>query len=269
MPAADTPTPTAELPTATPELDPVVIAADVINVRDGPGTGFAIVGGLTGGEQAPILGRSDDGSWWQIELANGAEGWVLAQLVSTSGDTSGVAIAANIPTPPPAPTVAPRPTAAPTNLPAPAAPAAPGFRLVERRLWTVEETGGHLAGTSVNCGEKHELQIVVVDASGAPLNGVTIGSIYNNEEHVTGEKGPGMAEFTLFPPGNGVRVKRDVNGADVSSDSAEAPTDPRAISYGELIAGRFCQNDADCARFVSLPGCYGHYTWTAKFQRNY
>ncbi|MCO6452738.1 MAG: SH3 domain-containing protein [Caldilineales bacterium] len=265
-PEPETSTPTPEPSTATPESGPAVIADSPINVRGGPGTGFAVVGSLTGGERAPILGRTNDSSWWQIELADGTEGWVLAEIVSTSGNTDGIAIAANIPTPPPAPTTAPRPTAAPTNPPAPAGPA---FRLVERRLWTVEETGGHLAGTSVNCGEKHELQIKILDASGAPLNGVTIGSIYNNEEHVSGEKGPGMAEFILYPPGNGVRVKRDVNGSDASSDSAEAPTDPRAISYGELIGARFCQNDADCARFVSLPGCYGHYTWSATFQRNY
>lgn len=265
--------PTAEAPTSTPQPENAVVFADGnLNVRAGPGTEYAIAGSLQAGQEAKVLAKNGAGDWWQIVLQDGAQGWVYAPLVNTKGDINGVLVAANIPPPPPTNTPAPVP---PTNTPlppeptAPPAPSGPDFRLVEHRLWTVEETGGHLAGTSVNCGEKHELYVIVLDANGNRLDGVTVGSLYTAEEQVTGVKGPGTAEFVLYPPGNDVRVKRDTDGREVSSDPAAAPVDPRAIAHNVLIGGRFCTDEADCARFASLPGCYGHYTWTATYQRNY
>jgi hypothetical protein len=87
------------LPTATPlptttatALPDVVIVADTVapaavasgavaggnaNLRSGPGTDFAIVGGVVDGESLEIVGRNADGTWYQ--LANGH--WVAAFLV--------------------------------------------------------------------------------------------------------------------------------------------------------------------------------------------
>ncbi len=47
-----------------------------LNVRGGPSTQDSIVGALGYGEEAPIVGRNADNTWWQI-LDNGQLGWVI------------------------------------------------------------------------------------------------------------------------------------------------------------------------------------------------
>lgn len=47
-----------------------------LNVRSGPGTNFDVVGQLGFDEQAPIVGRNAENTWWQI-LDNGTLGWVI------------------------------------------------------------------------------------------------------------------------------------------------------------------------------------------------
>ncbi|HET6444788.1 MAG TPA: SH3 domain-containing protein [candidate division Zixibacteria bacterium] len=54
------------------------------NVRNGPGLGYGIVGGLNVGEKVALIGRSGDSSWLQIEMADGKEGWVFAQLLTVN-----------------------------------------------------------------------------------------------------------------------------------------------------------------------------------------
>ncbi len=253
-------TPT-EIPTATPIPGPRVSTDSTINVRGGPGTAYPVVSSLQSGDNADIIAKNPAGDWWQIQLSNGKQGWVYNTVVSVKGDTNGVPVASNISAPPATPT--PAATATPTK------PAGPDFRIVNRHLWTVEENEGSHSGASVNCGGRHELNIKVVDAAGNPLNGVTIRSLYNNEEHVSGEKGPGMAQWILYAPGNGVKIVRDVDGRDVTSDNMDAPTDPRKMSNEELIGAGYCTNDSDCEAFKALPGCYGHYSWSVTFQRSH
>ena len=45
-------------------------------MRSGPGTNFDVVGQLGFDEQAPIVGRNAENTWWQI-LDNGTLGWVI------------------------------------------------------------------------------------------------------------------------------------------------------------------------------------------------
>ena len=253
-------TPT-ELPTATPDLGPQVSTDSTINVRGGPGTAYPVVSSLQSGENASIVAKNPAGDWWQIQLTGGKLGWVYNSVVTVEGDTGDVQVASNIPAPPA--TATPSATATPTK------PAGPDFRIVNRHLWTVEENEGSHSGTSVNCGGRHELNITVVDAAGNPLNGVTLRSLYNGEEHMSGEKGPGMAQWILYAPGNGVKVVRDVDGREVTSDHMDAPTDPRKMTNEELIGAGYCTSDSDCEAFKSLPGCYGHFSWSVTFQRSY
>ena len=82
-------------------------------------------------------------------------------------------------------------------------------------------------------------------------------------------KGDGNAEFVLGS-GQDVTVIRDADGRPAVSELATGlVTDPQYIPYESLIAGRFCTNDASCQSFVNTRGCYGHYSWTVTFQRNY
>ena len=73
-----------------------------LNVHRGPGTEFPVIGTATEGQRLRIAGKDSDGGWWQIEY-DGQPGWVFGQQVTTA-DAENVAVAADIPEPPPPPT---------------------------------------------------------------------------------------------------------------------------------------------------------------------
>ena len=298
------PTPAEALPSATPAetlLEPTATAAPVagpravassaVNVRGGPGTAYPIVSAMQTGETADIVGKNPQSDWWQVSLGAGQLGWVLGQLVTTAGDTGSVAVAANLPEPPPTATPAPvapapevkeqPPAAAPEQPPAEApapAPAAdgPDFVVVEKRLWDVFENGGSLSGPTVTCGEKHELIVNVLDANGGRLNNVVVQSDFNAaESFVTGAqgKGDGVVEFVLWS-GQDVKIVRDADGREVTSEVARGMTTKTPdIPFEYLIAGQFCTDEASCNKFAKppdqAPGCWGHFSWTVTFQRKY
>ena len=116
----ETPQSTAGLPTATPSsptrIPPatVVVNADGVNVRSGPGTDFAKIGLLSSGAEANVIGRYGD--WWQIEYADaqvgGAPAWVASWVV-TAFNVEGVPEVAAPPTPVPS---------SPAEIPPPAEP---------------------------------------------------------------------------------------------------------------------------------------------------
>lgn len=273
-----------------------VTATNGMNVRGGPGLTYNIVGAMQTGETAQIVGKNPQGDWWQVTLSTGQQGWVYSPLVTTAGDTASVAVASNIPEPPPAaPAAAPVEAApaaeevveaAPEVAPAEEAPAeeapveeaAPppsgtDFVLIERRLWGPEENGGRMDGTSVVCGEKRQLQVHVLDAAGNPINGVAVQAVYGAQEiEVTGAqgKGDGLAEFILGD-GQDVKVIKDVDGREVSSDVAtNLSTKPYAIDFNDLIQAGYCTDAASCQKnVVDVYACGGHYSWTVKFQRSY
>jgi len=77
-------------PPSTPLLpgDPylaTVINASFLNVRNGPGPGYAIVRRLTPGDQFRLIGRNLDGSWVQLQPATASQEWVNARYVRTGG----------------------------------------------------------------------------------------------------------------------------------------------------------------------------------------
>lgn len=94
---------------------PEVTINSAINVRSGPGTNYGIVGAANAGERFPVSGKNPAGDWWQINY-RGQTGWVFGQLVTPTNTTS-VAIAQNIPAPPPPTPVPPTPVP-PTPVPA-------------------------------------------------------------------------------------------------------------------------------------------------------
>jgi lipoprotein-anchoring transpeptidase ErfK/SrfK len=105
-----TPLPPAQAP-PTVALPVVVAGVEGVNVRSGPGTGFARIGLLGPGAQARVIGRY--GGWWQIDYADpsvgSVPGWVASWVV-TDYNTESVPEVAAPPTPVPAdPTVVPPP----------------------------------------------------------------------------------------------------------------------------------------------------------------
>jgi hypothetical protein len=66
---------------------PVATFDSDANVRQGPGRGFRIVGGIREGTRSEILAVNPDHDWYRVRYWNRA-GWVFASLVTVSGDTS-------------------------------------------------------------------------------------------------------------------------------------------------------------------------------------
>lgn len=113
LPHTATPVP----PTATAR-PPTAIVNINMNVRQGPGTNYAVIGGASTGQEFAITGTESGARWWFQINYNGMAGWIYAPLV-TIINAAGVQVAANIP-PPPRPTDTPvPPTVQPTNTPVP------------------------------------------------------------------------------------------------------------------------------------------------------
>ncbi len=119
-PPTETPAPVEPTATATPAVAAAVVSQGM-NVRGGPGTNYPVIGAAQTGDRFIIKGKDGSGAWWQVDF-NGRDGWLFGQLVNAENATA-VAVAQNIPAPPP-PTNTPVPPP-PTNTPVPAQPAEP------------------------------------------------------------------------------------------------------------------------------------------------
>ncbi len=276
--------PTATHAISATEAVPSVTALRNANLRAGPGTNYAVVGGVRGDETLDLQGRTSDGTWYQLRDGS----WIAAFLVGPDVPTLPTVaptVIAGIPTVAPTTT----PTAVPTTPTAEAAPAAQDvptdtpvagnepsssgnstFVVTRRRLWNPWENGGSTDGPSVHCGQGRNLTVNVLDENGNRLNGVAVQAEYGAKEvWVTGSqgKGDGVAEFVL---GNGQNVKviRDADGSPVSSEEATGlSTDPRGIDQESLISAGYCQDGASCQTFANNVSCIGHYSWTVTFER--
>ncbi len=68
-----------------------VRAANTVNLRSGPGTGYDLAGSLTAGETALVVGQATGGdgfTWWKLE--SGA--WVRSDVISVGGACSAVPV---------------------------------------------------------------------------------------------------------------------------------------------------------------------------------
>jgi hypothetical protein len=111
VPPTDTPLPptaTPVPPTGTPTpSQPMAVPKQNINLREGPGTGYAIAGSAKPAQALEIVGQNADGTWWQVCCVAKKRVWLSVPLVTVQGDVTGVPVPADIPTPPPKPTSAP------------------------------------------------------------------------------------------------------------------------------------------------------------------
>ena len=73
-------------------LQPLVSITTPVNVRAGPGTGYAVMGTAAPGEWYRITGKNSAGDWWQVNY-DGRSGWLYAPLV-TAMNASGVEVVA-------------------------------------------------------------------------------------------------------------------------------------------------------------------------------
>src|SRR5690606_42103870 len=68
----------------------------------------------------------------------------------------------------------------------------------------------------------------------------------------------------------GVKVARDADGREVTSDIADGiTTKSPEIPDEVLIQAGFCWDTASCDKFNYSAGCWGHHSWSVTFQRQY
>ncbi len=238
--ATPTPEPTPEstptpAPTPTPDFAAVVADATV-NLRSGPGTAFSNVGQLNAGESARIVGKSQDGSWWEIERPDGATAWVVARLVDTNGPADQVAVSQNIPQAPAA-VAAPAAAAAAPAAAAPA-PAAPAPR----------PSGGGSFGYGIQVAP-WDLGAVVSQVNQLGFNWVKVQVPWKDIEGSPGNFGwGGIDDMVNTFKGGGLNVLLSVPkapawarpaGADLSVEGP--PADPATFAnFLGQMAGRYC-----------------------------
>ncbi len=55
------------------------VAGDRVNMRDGPGTNFGVVGQLAAGEMAEVV--ATEGEWVMVRASDGTEGWMATRFL--------------------------------------------------------------------------------------------------------------------------------------------------------------------------------------------
>lgn len=179
-----TPIPTntpAPLPTATPEPAlPRVAATVTVNVRGGPGTNYPVLTTLPPGVEAPVVGKNQQGTWWQIQGPEGATGWVSDSVVEARNVEGVPVVAAPPPPQPPTPTPTPEPP---------------------RPQFQYEPTGWY---ADTNYGLTRFLGNIT-DANGNPVDGVFVEAQCGSFRVISNPSGPvGWGPFNeshTWPPG--------------------------------------------------------------------
>ncbi len=75
------------LPVYAGSAPEAIVSSARLNVRQGPGTSYAVLDVAQAGAALPIVGQSGDG-WLEVSLADGGTGWVSSAYVVVSGDLS-------------------------------------------------------------------------------------------------------------------------------------------------------------------------------------
>lgn len=237
-----------QTPTAPVAAEPrLVISAAAANVRRGPGTEFDLMGSVNQGQSFPIVAKSPAGDWWQICCINEQPGWIFGELASVE-NVDAVVIAADIPTPaavaealPTEPAIGDVPTApppmetpaevpAPTEVPAqaPAAPPDPSassagyfdpnaaYQIVHLKVLGLGENNGGIRDSTA----QHLIFLTVLDQAGNGLDNVVVRNLVGDKsEVVTGSKGPGKAEITMYYEPFKLTVVSDPSGPTTSQVS--------------------------------------------------
>ena len=63
----------------TPPTQMVSVSASAVNIRSGPGMKNKVITTVKEGDELELLGES--GSWLNVKLSNGMEGWIYKKLV--------------------------------------------------------------------------------------------------------------------------------------------------------------------------------------------
>lgn len=164
--------------------------------------------------------------------------------------------------PPPAPptaTTAPQPQ--PTSPPPP--PTATPKPAVDFRI---TEIVAFEDGSLLSSG-MHNVYFTVLDAGGAPLDGIIVEEVNNQptERVTTGDKGPGKAEFTMWAGDYRFKVVGNAGGQAFSSETTHVLSIVfQHAVWDDLIAGGICSDAESCLAMGPM-----HFSYRVTFQRTW
>ncbi len=186
--------------------------------------------------------------------------------VPTATPTPTLPLATDTPVSPPTSTaVAALPTTAPTATPQPAAPTntpAPAldFVITELRVLGLNENNG-----GIESGGLRNIYVTVLDAAGNPIDGARlVNTAPYPGQAVTGDKGPGKAEFLMDQEEFRIKVE-SVGGQPVSSETSRTMSLISPVPSD--VAGKLgdaCPTVDNCP----LPP-YKHFSYVIVFRRTY
>ncbi|MBK8046148.1 MAG: SH3 domain-containing protein [Anaerolineales bacterium] len=231
VPAAPVPAESTVPPTATatpPAISEakLTVTGDIVNVRAGPAVEFELVGTATQGQSFTIVAKNEQGDWWQVCCINGAQGWIFGELAAVE-NTGNVVVAAVLPvpvvaTPLAAVTEAPPPAEAATATPVPApvaydpARSSEGnfdpnaqYKIVQFKVLGLDENNGGIRDSAA----QHLIFLTVLDKNGNGVDGAVVKNLVGEKgEVVTGNKGPGKTEITMYYEPFKLSVASDPSG---------------------------------------------------------
>jgi len=91
--------PPALQPPAPIPVPHCVVNSGRVNVREGPGTAFAVIGTVSRGEGFDVQARNVAGDWYRLCCVEGQSGWIYAPLLICTDDDE-IPVAKDIPNPP-------------------------------------------------------------------------------------------------------------------------------------------------------------------------
>ena len=272
-PPAATASPTAT--TSPLPQKPRVVADSAANLRGGPGTGYPTIGQMAAGKEVDIIGRNTSGDWWRIAWDGAGQAWVAGLVVRVLGPIDTIAVAKDIPAPPPT-----SPPPPPTQPPAPTAPPRPAVDYVVKSFRLIP-----MGQDAQRCnGGNHNIFVQVLDKSGAPLDGVRVREGWrqqnpetvNDAIKVTGAKGPGRIEYDIYRGGGGQVDIVDGGGNRISELSRGMSDD--WPDFDLIQAAGYC----NCKPYPDAASCraglegkeysyfpIGHYAFEVVFQRTW
>jgi len=136
-PASTTTSTLTATPLPTPCSFDFAANAEQLNIYAAPGENYAVLGMVRRGDRLLVIGRLDDGTWWQVDFF-GFEGWIPAQPVGIEVNP------ADLPpvVPPVLATITPTPTPTRTPTPTPECAILPLGEF--DAVWREELTRAHL-----------------------------------------------------------------------------------------------------------------------------
>lgn len=235
-----TPTQTAEIvpppDTPAPSVPIAVVMGDSINLREGPGINYPVVGSAQNGERFEIIARAGSGSnvWYVIRRGQNRTAWVYGAIVQIEPENAVISAAATIPAPPPTETPAPpTPTLTPSAEPT-------GSFFIRSGNWTlvttvVEDTCGGEIGISTS-----EPHILIPSTDGVT---VVFTDTQNGTSFVLTRDGGVNVYSSMYnvptPEGNAnvtVQIVFDANGTTYTG--TEFVSYPNGCATRSLWAGR-------------------------------